>query len=138
MGRKYSSLYERLVANTKVDERGCWVWQGRTRAGYPAIAVRVPGAGRKRSPRTVGAHRLMLEEFHDVTFPHDEAGHLCGNPMCINPEHLEVQTKAANMADRWRKTTDKCMIPVLYPRNPEPPVWDETAITMLPGDACPF
>lgn len=133
--RKYSSLYERLVANTEVDERGCWVWKGHTRAGYPAIALRVPG---KKNPRTFGAHRLMLQEVHDVTFPFDEAAHLCNNPMCIRPEHLEVQTKAANMADRWRKNTDACMIPVLFPRNPEPAVWDETGVTSLPGDPCPF
>jgi len=133
--RKYGTLYERLVANTEVDEAtGCWVWKGSKRAHYPAISLRVKG---RKTPRTVGAHRLMLEEYHDITFPHDEAAHLCNNSHCINPMHLEVQTKAANMADRWKKDTDKCLIPVLYPRSEEP-VWDATAVTMLPGDECPF
>lgn len=125
--RKYSSLYERLVANTVEDENGCWVWTGTVKAGYPRIALRVPG---RKTPRTFGAHRLMLEEVHDIVFPDDEAAHLCNNSMCINPAHLEVQTKAANMADRWKRDTDKCMIPVLYPRNEEA-VWDATGVTML-------
>jgi hypothetical protein len=132
--RKYSTLYERLVANTEVDGNGCWVWTGTVKAGYPRIAIRKPG---KSWPRTFGAHRVMLEEYHDITFPHDEAAHLCDNSMCINPAHLEVQTKCANMADRWKRDAKGCMIPVLYPRTEELD-WDATAITSLPGDPCPF
>lgn len=117
MARRYATLYERLVANTKVDARGCWVWTGYARAGYPALAIRVPG---RRTPKTIAAHRAMLEEFHDIVFPFDEAAHLCYNPMCINPNHLEVQTKAHNLGERRGyvpPANGKPWIPVLFPRS---------------------
>ena len=136
--KKYTSLYERLVANTEVDENGCWVWTGARRRSYGCLCLRVPGGGRKTKPKNYSAHRLMMEEVLDATFPFDEVGHLCYNTLCVNPEHLEVQTRAFNLSDRrGYKATSGCMIPVLFPRYEEP-VWDETASMSLPGDPCPF
>lgn len=118
----YASLYDRLVANTVLaipdDPSSCWLWQGSTtKGGYPRLTIRVPG---RAKPVRILAHRAMLEEFHDIWFPFDEAGHTCHQPLCINPMHLEVQTRAFNMMDR-RGCGDYnykgCMIPVLFPRS---------------------
>lgn len=118
----YGSLYERLVANTQLadpdDPGSCWLWTGSVgRNGYPRLTVRMPG---RHKPVRILAHRAMLEEFHDIWFPFDEAGHLCHQPRCINPHHLEVQTRAFNLMDR-RGCGDfnykGCMIPTIFPRN---------------------
>lgn len=119
----YSTLYERLVANTVLadpdDPKSCWLWTGPSSKGYPQVCVRRPGGGRQANPHTRGAHRVMLEEWTGYYFPFDEAGHKCGNTMCINPLHLEIQTKAHNLAERRgfaAPVAGKSWIPVLFPR----------------------
>lgn len=127
MARLYATLYERLVANTELavpdNPQSCWLWTGALRGGrdgvrrYPYVHVRIPGGGRKTQPVKRGAHRAIIEETHDVEFPHDEAGHLCYVTLCIHPDHLEPQTLSANAGDRSNsKNAHGCMIPVLYPR----------------------
>lgn len=121
--QKYLSLYERLVANTYLaipdDPSSCWIWKGPFGSGgYPLISIRIPG---KKNPISRLAHRVMLEEYHDIVFPFDEAGHNCNDPRCINPNHLEVQTRAMNCIMRpgyriGKKTREACLIPVLFPR----------------------
>lgn len=115
---RYQSLYLRLVANTRLavedDAHSCWLWTGATRKGYPSVSVR-----RNGKMMALGAHRVMLEEVHQTDFPFDDAGHLCWEPLCINPAHLEVQTKAHNLALRRGYAAPKacaCWIPVLFPR----------------------
>lgn len=142
MSKRYGSLYERLVANTRFavpnDPGSCWIWTGSVGSGgYPQICVRKP-----EGPRNVQAHRAMLEEFHDIVFPFDEAGHRCGNPLCISPlaGHLEVQTRAHNMAEQRSfgvTNTEKCWIPVLFPRSSGPPLEHELSPARV-GVECPF
>lgn len=116
-----SRLYARLVAMTELSEpdnpQSCWVWQGTTRpGGYPRFSVR----DGKPHPSKRSAHRAILEEVLDAVFPFDEAGHLCGNPSCINPDHLEVQTPEVNLSTRrgYAALVDvKRAIPVLFPRS---------------------
>lgn len=117
---RYRSLYERLVATTVLEHednpQSCWLHVGHVpRSGYPRICIRT-----EEGPRNREAHRVMLEEVHDATFPHDEGGHLCGNTLCRNPDHLEVQTRAHNTAEQrshGHVNLDKSWIPVLYPRS---------------------
>lgn len=135
--RKYRSLYERLVANTRLerpdDPSSCWIWTGPTRRHYPCLCIRVPG---RRTPKTISAHRAMLEEYHDIWFPFDEAGHLCFNPLCINPLHLEVQSPWFNLAERrGYKPPDGRMIPVLFPRSE---LVEVEPIIVLDNEECPF
>jgi hypothetical protein len=122
MSRKYTTLYERLVANTVLAEEdnpnSCWVWTGPRRGRYGCLCVRVPGGGRSTKPKTISAHRAMLEEFHNIVFPFDEGGHTCYERLCINPMHLEVQTRVHNLGERrGYSMVEGCMIPVLYPRD---------------------
>jgi hypothetical protein len=150
---KYANLYERLVANTTLDERThCWVWKAATdRFGYPRVSIRLEEGARK-----LYAHRLMLEMKEGYLFPFDEAGHLCCNPSCINPEHLEIQTTAFNMAQRRGYASNpkgKRMIPVLFPFEAILPADDplmqllamgdfdiplDAGIPVTAGEECPF
>lgn len=70
------------------DASGCWIWQrGGNGCGYGILRV-----GRK----SVLAHRHYYEQ-HVGPIP---AGlvidHLCRNPSCVNPAHLEVVTVREN------------------------------------------
>jgi hypothetical protein len=137
--KKYATLYERLVANTVEDDKGCWVWTGPRRGAYPCLCVRVPGGGREMKPKNISATRAMLEEVHDVWFPFDEAGHLCFNTLCVNPSHLEIQTAAHNMAERRGYSppaNGKPWIPVLYPRAADIE-WEDRGET-IDDEECPF
>lgn len=123
-GTRYRTLYERLISNTVLAEpdnpQSCWLWVGAVTAGYPRFSYRESGS-KQRHPKKKLATRAMLEEVHGISFPLDEAGHLpgCQHSRCINPDHLEVQTKAHNMAQRWGQMSKgeahSCWIPVLFP-----------------------
>lgn len=110
--RLYSTMYERLVANTRVDEDGCWIWTGAVRKHYPSLCVRVNG-----KPRAISAHRKMLEISTGWLFPFDEAGHYrCFKTLCIHPDHLRIETVAENLSTRrGYKPCEGRWIPVLFP-----------------------
>lgn len=114
MPRRYASLYARLVANTREDEDGCWIWTGRTNGRYPVFCERQPG---KLHPVKRYAHRAMLEEVTGWLFPFDEAGHYrCFKPLCIRPDCLRIETPAENLSTRrGYAPCEGRLIPVLFP-----------------------
>jgi len=147
MARLYASLYERLVANTIVDEDGCWIWQGviAKANGYPRLAMRVPG---RSHPVQVAAHRKMLEITTGWLFPFDEAGHKCYKQACIRPDCLRIETRAENMDQQRNRigyNHDGRWIPVLFP-TPErlldeaaERAWEGIGTVVHPIDEpCPF
>lgn len=69
----------------------CWIWKGPTiTGGYGRFGVEVA---------TRVAWRLMFGT--DVT-PGLVLDHLCVNPPCVNPAHLEMVSQAVNI-ERGRK-----------------------------------
>lgn len=67
----------------------CWIWRGKPHAG---------GYGRIASQHhTYPAHRLSYE-IAKGPMPDDLVpDHLCCNPICVNPDHLEAVTEAVNI-----------------------------------------
>ena len=90
---------------SRVDVGGvCWEWTGhRSPKGYGQTTIR-PAAGTKV---TTGSHRrayiLLVGEIPDGM----TLDHLCRNKPCVNPDHLEVVTRAENAA-RATFPTERC------------------------------
>jgi len=107
---KYDSLFERIVSNTRVEGE-CWIWTGKA-SRYPKMNVWFDG-----KHKTLNVHRVVLEITTGWLFPFDEAGHFhCFNPLCVNPEHLRIETPAENKSTRrGYKECDGRLIPVLFP-----------------------
>ncbi|KJK11726.1 hypothetical protein UB48_26925, partial [Pseudomonas sp. 2(2015)] len=75
----------------------CWDWQAKSRIGdYGVFTVR---AGVQRL-----AHRLSYEIHYGEAPPgRMVVRHRCDNPLCVNPDHLELGTHADNMRDKVRR-----------------------------------
>jgi hypothetical protein len=66
----------------------CWSWTGAVDAsGYGQI---------RRDGKVVGAHRVAMELFGEAVPNGYVVDHLCRNPSCVNPAHLECVTMAEN------------------------------------------
>lgn len=73
----------------KMPNGGCWLWRGTIdKGGYGLF--RVGPLGRR-------AHRIAWELLRGP-FPEGlVADHLCRNPPCVNPDHIEPVTNAENL-----------------------------------------
>ena len=69
----------------------CWIWTGAKFHGYGAFSLK----GKRWS--TWKAHRLAFF-LTKGKLPRLDLDHLCRNPSCVNPEHLDPVTHAINMA----------------------------------------
>lgn len=68
-----------------VNENGCWIWD---RALNPRGYGSVPGAGL--------AHRWVYEHERGPVSSELDLDHLCRNPSCVNPAHLDPVPHAVN------------------------------------------
>lgn len=76
--------FDRKVVRTE----SCWLWQRYCdRNGYGQVG---------RDGRVVYAHRAAYEMFVGEIPPGLVIDHLCRNPSCVNPEHLEPVTNKEN------------------------------------------
>lgn len=76
----------------KSGPNGCWLWTG------PKSAGRAPGYGRVYiGGKGYQAHRLAYEELVGPIPAGLVIDHLCRNPACVNPAHLEPVTNAENI-----------------------------------------
>ncbi len=92
---------------SKVEKTdGCWNWTGTTNRGYGQFNIN--GGNR------IYAHRFSYELTNGPIPERLTIDHLCRNPSCVNPEHLEVVTMRENLlrgntlqAENARKTLCK-------------------------------
>lgn len=78
----------------------CWRWTQRpNKDGYGRLSL--PG----RRGGSVAAYRFSYE-YHRAEIPEGlHLDHLCRNPICVNPWHLEPVTLEENNRRKWRHVT---------------------------------
>lgn len=83
-------LPERFRQKVQIMPNGCWRWTGSISKGY----------GRywdSEIRRKVQAHVFAYETLIGRIPEGKEPDHLCRNPDCVNPEHLEPVTHQVNL-----------------------------------------
>ena len=89
-GPKPRPIEERFWPKVNKTE-GCWLWMAGTNgAGYGVISRGGHDGG------IILAHRLSLALSGVALDPSLEVDHLCRNPLCVNPAHLEQVTSLEN------------------------------------------
>lgn len=80
---------ERFMEKVKKLD-SCWIWMGSNNGvGYGEIRI---------NNKKVYAHRWSVENLSDRKIPDGmQIDHLCRNPSCVNPDHLEIVTSAMNV-----------------------------------------
>jgi hypothetical protein len=88
-----TALEERFWCKVDKQEDGCWHWLGSKNkpGGYGRFRI---GMAR------IVAHRFSYELLVGPIGDGLEIDHLCCNPGCVNPAHLETVTHRENMRRR--------------------------------------
>lgn len=78
------------------DPEGCWEWRGYRLRNYGRFW---PGGnvGRRRLRYDIPAYRYGYERFVGPIPEGLHLDHLCRNPGCVNPDHLEAVTCKENL-----------------------------------------
>ena len=74
-----------------INDDGCWVWNWSVETkGYATVLF---------NGRRCKAHRVAYELANGPIHEGQIIRHLCGNPSCINPDHLKAGTHRENSID---------------------------------------
>lgn len=100
--KQVSLVLARILAKTEIDPTtGCWIWKGYTngsRVKYGRTYFFGPG---------VYAHRALYELTYGAIPEGIHIDHVCRQPLCCCPWHLEGVTQAINNARQRSVNRDK-------------------------------
>ncbi len=84
----HKPIRERFLEKVQKTD-SCWIWTAKKeKFGYGRFAIR---------EREFAAHRVAYELFVGNIPDGLSIDHLCKNPSCVNPEHLEPVTMRVNL-----------------------------------------
>ena len=72
----------RRIRNLVTEEGDCWIWHGAMQSNSTVPMIRY-GNG------TMSVRRAILVD-RGATVTNLQATYTCGNPLCVNPEHVEA------------------------------------------------
>ena len=73
---------------TNSQDCGCWLWCGSTQNGYPSVSQ---GHGKSKLKILSAWHR-----YRKFPASNEVVSHLCHRKLCINPDHLVIETITSN------------------------------------------
>lgn len=83
-----------------IDEQGCWIWQGTLEHhGYGQL---------RRHGRRMKAHRYAYALHIGPVPAGATVDHLCFQPSCVNPAHLQLLSHAENCSRKQSLTAETC------------------------------
>jgi hypothetical protein len=84
------NIHERLLSKMDIIDK-CWNWTGSKNGnGYGVVIM---------DGKSVLAHRASYETYRGPIPENLIIRHRCDNPLCCNPNHLQVGTRQENMKD---------------------------------------
>lgn len=89
-----ADLMAYIANRSKVDERGCWIWQKSTRTGYGAFIM---------TGIHIYAHRAAFEALNGCIPPDMLVLHHCDVRLCCNPDHLYLGDYTDNINDAYHR-----------------------------------
>lgn len=95
----------RLIWGSEETPDGCWIWTGkqsRSRRSPGVYGAFRFGSAKAGTQRQTGAHRAAWLAWHGDIEGDLEVDHLCFRELCVNPDHLDLVTKAENLRRRRR------------------------------------
>jgi hypothetical protein len=93
-GRKERNTHSLFLKNIKINDDGCWEWQGiRLGYGYGTFAI---------DNKTWRTHRYSYQYYKGDIGGYNVL-HKCDNPPCCNPDHLFLGTQKDNVIDIFIK-----------------------------------
>lgn len=106
----------KVVENTyRPDSGPCWLWMGSHNSnGYGNITI---GSRTDSTRKVVNAHRFAYEVLIGPIPDGLEPDHLCRNPGCVNPRHIEPVTHHENIlrGNDGKYNSDKTHCPKGHP-----------------------
>lgn len=75
----------------------CWIWTGARQGAYGNCTMN----GERCYP-----HRLVYA-MDKPLMKNCDLDHICNNPLCVNPEHLEVVTRGTNLNRRDHRSNQR-------------------------------
>ena len=94
---------ERFLEKINVVDSGCWEWTAyRNYGGYGLFWYK---------NKLLSAHRYSYEFYYYKIPKGLEIDHLCKNPSCVNPNHLEAVTRTENMKRSYPSNLRKTHCP---------------------------
>ncbi len=83
------TVHQRFLSKTVKNEKGCWLWTGaKEKRGYGKFTV---------GKVTMMAHRFAYHACFGSIPDHLTCDHLCRNPSCVNPNHIELVSMRENL-----------------------------------------
>ena len=82
---------------SKIKKEHCWIWQASKRGNNHYGGFRVSKTSVKL------AHNVAYEIYKGEIPPTVKVLHTCDNPLCVNPDHLFLETQTENIKDRDNK-----------------------------------